>query len=87
MSGIELSPPAQRCLAAIVSKHPLNRTQISDATGIFKSNLGRYLGELEIKGLIRAERGGGKTVLYSPTKPPEVDLLFNVFVKRERKAA
>ena len=83
MSGIELSPPAQRCLAAIVSKHPLNRTQISDATGIFKSNLGRYMDELEGKGLIRAERGGGKTVLYSPTKPPEVDLLFNVFVKRK----
>ena len=87
MSEIELSPPAQRCLAAIVSKHPLNRTQISDATGISKSNLGRYINELEVKGLIRAERGGGKTVLYSPTKPPEVDLLFNVFVKRERKAA
>ena len=83
MSNIELSPPAQRCLAAIVSKHPLNRTQISDATGIFKSNLGRYMDELEGKGLIRAERGGGKTVLYSPTKPPEVDLLFNVFVKRK----
>ena len=83
MSDIELSPPAQRCLAAIVSKHPLNRTQISDATGIFKSNLGRYMDELEGKGLIRAERGGGKTVLYSPTKPPEVDLLFNVFVKRK----
>ena len=87
MSGIELSPPAQRCLAAIVSKHPLNRTQISDATGISKSNLGRYMDELEGKRLIRAERGGGKTVLYSPAKPPEVDLLFNVFVKRERKAA
>lgn len=83
MSGIELSPPAQRCLAAIVSKHPLNRTQISDATRIFKSNLGRYMDELENKGLVRAERGGGKTVLYSPTKPPEVDLLFNVFVKRK----
>ena len=87
MNGIELSPPAQRCLAAIVSKHPLNRTQISDATGISPSNLGRYMDELEVKGLIRAERGVGKTVLYSPTKPPEVDLLFNVFVKRERKAA
>ena len=87
MSDIELSPPAQRCLAAIVSKHPLNRTQISDATGIFKSNLGRYMDELEGKGLIRAERGGGRTVLYSPAKPPEVDLLFDVFVKRERKAA
>lgn len=87
MSGIELSPPAQRCLAAIVSKHPLNMTQISDATGIFKSNLGRYMDELENKGLVRAERGGGRAVLYSPTKPPEVDLLFNVFVKRERKAA
>ena len=83
MNGIELSPPAQRCLAAIVSKHPLNRTQISDATGISKSNLGRYINELEVKGLIRAERGGGKTVLYSPTKPPEVDLLFEVFVKRK----
>ena len=87
MSEIELSQPARRCLDAIAEKHPQNRTQISAATGIFKSNLGRYLGELEIKGLIRAERGGGKTVLYSPTKPPEVDLLFNVFVKRERKAA
>ena len=83
MSGIELSPPAQRCLAAIVSKHPLNRTQISDATGIFKSNLGRYMDELEWKGLIRAERGGGRVVLYSPAKPPEVDLLFDVFVKRK----
>lgn len=82
MSGIELSPPAQRCLAAIVSKHPLNRTQISDATGIFKSNLGRYMDELEGKGLIRAERGGGKTVLYSPAKPPEIDILFDVFVRR-----
>lgn len=87
MSEIGLSQPAQRCLAVIRSEHPLNRTQISDATGIFKSNLGRYMEELENKGLIRAERGGGKTVLYSPTKPPEVDLLFNVFVKRERKAA
>lgn len=87
MSGIELSPPAQRCLAAIVSKHPLNRTQISDTVGIHKSSLYRYMDELENKGLVRAERGGGREVLYSPTKPPEIDLLFNVFVKRERKAA
>ena len=87
MSEIELSPPAQRCLAAIVSEHPQNRTQIAAATGIFKSNLCRYIYELEAKGLIRAERSGGRAVLYSPTKPPEVDLLFNVFVKRERKAA
>ena len=83
MSDIELSQPAQRCLAAIVSKHPLNRTQISDATGIFKSNLSRYMDELENKGLVSAERGGGRAVLYSPAKPPEIDLLFNVFVKRK----
>lgn len=87
MSEIELSQPARRCLDAIVSEHPKNRTQIAAATGIFKSNLGRYIDELEVKGLIRAERGGGKAVLYSPTKPPDVDLLFEVFVKRERKAA
>lgn len=83
MSEIELSQPARRCLDAISAKHPCNRSQISEATGIFKSNLGRYIGELEGKGLIHAERGGGKTVIYSPTKPPEVDLLFNVFVKRK----
>lgn len=77
-----LSQPARRCLDAIAAKHPCNRSQISEATGIFKSNLGRYVEELESKGLIRAERGGGKTVLYSPAKPPEIDLLFDVFVKR-----
>ena len=82
MSNVELSLPAKRCLAAIKSEHPISRTQISAATGIFKSNLGRYVDELEDKGLIRAERGGGKTVLYSPAKPPEIDILFNVFVRR-----
>lgn len=83
MSEVELSQPARRCLAAIAAKHPQNRTQIAAATGIFKSNLCRYINELEGKGLISAERGGGKTVLYSPTKPPEVDLLFEVLVKRK----
>lgn len=87
MSDIELTNTAKRCLAALVSEHPQTRAQIAAATGIFKSNLCRYIYELEAKGLIRAERSGGRAVLYSPTKPPEVDLLFNVFVKRERKAA
>ena len=82
MSKVELSLPAKRCLAAIKSEHPISRTQISAATGIFKSNLGRYVDELEGKGLVRAERGGGKTVLYSPAKPPEIDILFDVFVRR-----
>ena len=83
MSEIELSQPARRCLDAIAAKHPCNRSQISEATGIAKSNLGRYIDELEGKGLIHAERGGGKTVLYSPTKPPEPDLLFDVFFGRK----
>ena len=87
MSGIELTNTAKQCLAALVSEHPQTRAQISDTVGIHKSNLCRYIYELEAKGLIHAERGGGRAVLYSPTKPPEVDLLFNVFVKRERKAA
>lgn len=82
MSKAELSLPAKRWLAAIKSEHPISRTQISAATGIFKSNLGRYVDELEGKGLVRAERGGGKTVLYSPAKPPEIDILFNVLVRR-----
>lgn len=82
MSDIELSQAANRVLAAIKSEHPISRTQISAATGIFRSNLGRYVDELENKGLIRAERGGGKTVLYSPAKPPEIDILFDVFVRR-----
>lgn len=82
MSKAELSLPAKRCLAEIKSEHPISRAQISAATGIFRSNLGRYVDELEDKGLIRAERGGGKTVLYSPAKPPEIDILFDVFVRR-----
>lgn len=80
----ELSQPARRCLAAIAEKHPQNRTQIAAATGIFKSNLGRYIDELEAKGLIHAERGGGRAVLYSPTKPPDIDILFDVFVCRAK---
>ena len=83
MSDIELTNTAKQCLAALVSEHPRTRAQIAAATGIFKSNLCRYIYELEAKGLIRAERSGGRAVLYSPTKPPEVDLLFNVFVKRK----
>ena len=32
--------------------------------------------------LLSLRNGGGKTVLYSPTKPPEIDILFNVFVRK-----
>lgn len=80
----ELSKPAQRVLSTLVYGQPKTRTQIAADTGIWKSNIGRYMEELERNGLVCAQRGGGKAVLYTPAKPPETDILFDVFVRRAK---
>ena len=79
----KLSSNASRVLASLEDGSTKNRQEISVATGIHKSNLGQYMHELEANGFVVAQRGGGKTVLYTKTKPPELDLLFDVFFGRK----
>ena len=80
----ELSQPARRVLDALAGGQPKSRTELAAAAGIWKSNIGRYIVELRDKGLIRGERGDGQAVLFSPIKPPDIDILFDVFVRRAK---
>lgn len=78
----ELSQPARRVLDVLAGSQPMTRTELAAAAGVLKNNIGRYVVELRDKGLIRGERGTGQSILFSPTQKPDIDILFNAFVKR-----
>jgi chromosome segregation and condensation protein ScpB len=80
----ELSQPARRVLDVLAGSQPMTRTELAAVAGIWKSNIGRYIVELRDKGLIRGERGTGKSILFSPTQKPDIDILFDVFVRRAK---